>query len=205
MLSHMGRRDVSQKIKNALLCTLEEGIHTSDVFQDGLSKHLATCTEFTDALIARLDDEPKYLKMRSRSGSYAPSVDSPKFNLPQTPRQFPQPSKALVGVDIFVDWEESDRDAEVLAKQLVVPLGEMGLDLQMISNRGVKVWPNGNPATYKVNHWRCRIMGNKPGDISNAKIAATMRAIDDVGLDVIKTENLYFYDGKAGFSLGQGQ
>jgi isocitrate dehydrogenase len=33
----------------------------------------------------------------------------------------------------------------------------------------------------------------------------TLRSLGDAGVDVIKTENLYLFDGVRGFSLGQGE
>ncbi|MBL4544633.1 MAG: hypothetical protein JKP95_01840 [Oceanicaulis sp.] len=32
------------------------------------------------------------------------------------------------------------------------------MSLKMITNRGVKVWPQGLPETFKTDHWRCRFM-----------------------------------------------
>lgn len=75
----------------------------------------------------------------------------------------------------------------------------------MISNRGVKVWPNGNPATYKVNHWRCRYLAEPGAPVDNGSICKLMSELHKVGVDVIKTENLYNYDGEPGYSMGQGQ
>ena len=77
--------------------------------------------------------------------------------------------------------------------------------LTMITNRGIKVWPDGFKETFCTDHWRCRF---KP---TNGKLLFPNQIINLLGLaldakiDVIKTENLYEFDGKPGYSLGQGQ
>jgi len=78
-------------------------------------------------------------------------------------------------------------------------------DLAMITNRGVKVWPNGLPETFCVDHWRCRFMiGNGADETSHAQILGLLGNLA-AGIDVVKTEHLYTFDGKPGYTLGQGQ
>ena len=78
------------------------------------------------------------------------------------------------------------------------------LELKMITNRGVKVWPGGIPETFCADHWRCRFM-NGGGSIDlNEIVALSSRAVG-AGIDFIKTEHLRTFDGEAGFTLGQGQ
>ena len=64
----------------------------------------------------------------------------------------PSAQKDLVGVDLFLDWR--DGTADQLAESLRRLGG--GLALTLISDRGVKVWPDGLPETYVTGHWRCR-------------------------------------------------
>ena len=84
----------------------------------------------------------------------------------------------------------------------------------MITNRGVKVYPNGLAETYCTDHWRCRyiatsaeIIEGKPvyDVIKFEDILELMTALLKEGFEVVKTENLYEFDGKRGFSLGQGE
>ena len=78
------------------------------------------------------------------------------------------------------------------------------LNLTMITNRGVKVWPNGYDETFCTDHWRCRF--EKTTDsVDNSDIIKLLATIHELGLDAIKTENLYEFDGVRGYSLGQGQ
>ncbi|MCB0055374.1 MAG: hypothetical protein KDE45_00025, partial [Caldilineaceae bacterium] len=74
-----------------------------------------------------------------------------------------------------------------------------------ITNRGVKVWPNGLPETFKTDHWRCRFQKRDGAPVERRQVVALLGRLVDRGVDVIKTENLYTFDGVQGFSLGQGQ
>jgi isocitrate dehydrogenase len=75
----------------------------------------------------------------------------------------------------------------------------------MISNRGVKVWPNGQPETWCTDHWRCRYRRMDKQPITFADVLALLAAAHGHGVEVVKTEQLYEFDGAPGFSLGQGQ
>jgi isocitrate dehydrogenase len=75
----------------------------------------------------------------------------------------------------------------------------------MITNRGIKVWPEGFEETFCTDHWRCRF---KPADehgLQAGSIVRLLQAAMAAGIDVVKTENLYEFDGKPAYSLGQGQ
>lgn len=84
----------------------------------------------------------------------------------------------------------------------------------MITNRGVKVFPGGMKETYCTDHWRCRFVARDADITSGApvyepvdyeQIVALLSKLHNEGFDVIKTENLYEFDGKRAFSLGQGE
>jgi isocitrate dehydrogenase len=106
-------------------------------------------------------------------------------------------------VDVFLDWDEAGRNPEVLGKQLET-LGMEGLPFSMLSNRGVGVYPGGMPETFCTDHWRARFM-REDGTIAFNQVLALLARIHDAGLEVIKTEHLYTFDGELGFSLGQGE
>lgn len=102
MLTHIGQREVAAKIKNAFLCTIEEGLHTADIYREGVSVRKVGTKEFTDAIIARIGKEPKILRKEVRGkGDWPANVDSPSVKLPQAP-VFQLPQKSLVGCDFFV-------------------------------------------------------------------------------------------------------
>ena len=75
----------------------------------------------------------------------------------------------------------------------------------MITNRGVKVWPNGLPETTCTDHWRCRFRPVDGESIDFQDVLALLWVVHSAGCEVIKTEHLYSFDGEPGFSRGQGQ
>ena len=192
MLYHLGFTTEATRIQNAWLKTLEDGIHTADVYNDVLSKQLVGTSEFADAVIVNFDKLPSILK----------AVAPPKNSVIHLPDYIRRPAleKELLGVDVFVHW--NGYDANVLATNLK-KLEIEKMDLVMISNRGVKVWPNGFSETFCTDHWRCRFQSNHPID-KNVIVTLLGKAID-LGIDVIKTENLYQFDGVKAYSMGQGQ
>ncbi|MGH2575306.1 MAG: NADP-dependent isocitrate dehydrogenase, partial [Ignavibacteria bacterium] len=75
-----------------------------------------------------------------------------------------------------------------------------------ISSRGVKVWPDGMPETFCLDHWRCRYVAAKGnGVLKNSDIIELLKKIHEAGFDFIKTEHLYNFDGEPGYSLSQGE
>jgi isocitrate dehydrogenase len=87
------------------------------------------------------------------------------------------------------------------------PLAADGLKLEMLSNRGMKVWPGGMAETFTVDETRCRFQlpEDKPGSISHDALQNLLGRIQKAGVEWVKVENLYNFDGKPGFSRGQGQ
>ena len=108
----------------------------------------------------------------------------------------------MVGVDIFVGWSGSNPD-EIGKKMEACQTSK--LSLSMISNRGVKVYPGGMPETLCTDHWRCRYLSRDDKPLSYSDILALEQVITDAGLDIAKTETLRTFDGKKGFSSGQGE
>ncbi|RYD55638.1 MAG: NADP-dependent isocitrate dehydrogenase [Sphingobacteriales bacterium] len=194
MLVHIGQADVAEKIQNAWLKTLEDGVHTYDIYKEGTSKERLGTQEFADAVIARLGQRPSALN----PVDYSKAIG--EFNVkvtPQTPAV-----KELIGVDVFLHYKE--RNAEKLAEELN-RVNYTNMKLRMITNRGVKVWPNGFPETFCTDHWRCRFMLEQRQGVSYQEVIDLLQRILNRRLDIIKTENLYMLDGKDAFSAGQGQ
>jgi isocitrate dehydrogenase len=75
----------------------------------------------------------------------------------------------------------------------------------MITNRGIKVWPDGFPETFCTDHWRCRFKPKKDTLFTKEHIIQLLTHAAKENIDVVKTENLYAFDGKDAYSLGQGQ
>ena len=201
MLVHVGKPGAAQTIHNAVLCTIEDGIHTADLFEEGQSRERVGTAAFADAVIARLGQEPEHLPAARYA---AAAVAASDLSVAASTR--PKPKKELVGVDVFLDWDEPGRDPEAVAAELQAATEGHGFTLQMITNRGVKVWPNGFPETFCTDHWRCRFVpADGAATVDHAAIVSLLASIADAGLDFIKTEHLCTFDGEAGYSLGQGQ
>ncbi len=194
MLNHIGQGAVAEKIHNAWLTAIEEGMHTADIYKEGHSKALLNTAEFAEAVIERLGQMPKKLTPVQYTSHEA-------FNMPAYQRKAKR-AKTLQGIDVFIDWRDGSPDA---LAGLLKNVETQSLKLQMITNRGIKVWPNGFDETFCTDHWRCRFMPAEEISTRNNEAIALLNAIDASGLDFIKTENLYAFDGKPAFSLGQGQ
>ena len=194
MLNHIGENIAAEKIQNAWLKTIELGIHTKDIFKEGVSSKLVGTKEFADAVIENLNQKPSLFQAANFSNNQA-------LILPKYKRKAPA-KKDLVGIDVFIHWGGSDANhlAELLSK-----LNFAGLSLNMITNRGIKVWPAGFKETFCTDHWRCRFKSDDDKTINKLFLIEVLTNIIKEGLDVIKTENLYNFDGKRGYSLAQGQ
>lgn len=212
MLVHLSKPEVAASIHNALLATIEDGLHTPDLFDAKISREKVGTAAFADAVIARLGKRPKQLK--AASYHEVQQEIEPAHIIFRTDRPMPKPVKRLVGVDVFLDWDQQGRDPAKLAAKLKYASQAAGLELQMITNRGVKVWPAGFPETFCTDHWRCRFVpkaaetadGDSPHPpTTHQKVIQLLTLLATHGLDFIKTEHLCTFDGQPGFSLGQGQ
>jgi isocitrate dehydrogenase len=192
MLVHIGQGEVAARVHNAWLRTIEDGMHTYDVYDPKVSKAKVGTRAFGDAVIARLGQTPQHLKAVTYAdgGGFTPPALKP----------VPPAKKETIGVDVFVHAAGATPDG--LAARLQ-PFEGDGLRLSMISNRGVKVWPEGMPETFCTDHWRCRFLAE--GATSHGAIVGLLGRLAAAGIDFIKTEHLCTFDGEAGFSKGQGE
>jgi isocitrate dehydrogenase len=207
MLAHMGKNDIAVRIQNALLRTLEDGIHTGDLYSEAYTRQRVGTKEFAKALIERLGQKPKHLKEVEPSAAQKPIEVKVKPFVPA--------NKKLVGVDVFIDWAVGERDPNELGRALE-EIAKADFKLKMITNRGVKVYPNGFPETFCTDHWRCRFIaaanggteaGGKPrmAAVTYEQITGLLQRLAVEGLNFIKIENLYEINGERAYSLGQGE
>ena len=187
MLVHIGQPDVAALAHNAWMKTLEDGIHTYDIYAEGVSKEKVGTKEFAQAVVARLGQKPETLKPAEYK-----AADLSKLGQISSPAH---EKKDLVGVDVYLDWTAGS--VNDLAAILEKTNGDE-IKLASLNNRGTKVWPDGSPETFCSDHWRCRFMGND--GIHHRQITNLLNRVSEAGLDFIKTENLYNFDGKAGYS-----
>lgn len=194
MLNHIGQNQIAEKVHNAWLKTLEDGIHTVDIFKEGVSREKVGTQEFAHAVVLNLGKKPSVLKSVQHLNNY--TLKLPKY------RRRARAKKVLDGVDLFVHWNGTDAN-ELANKLQRLEIG--GIKLNVITNRGIKVWPDGFKETFCTDHWRCRFRPQQSTEISKIDIATLLTRAIDEDIDVIKTENLYSFDGKVAYSLAQGQ
>ncbi len=191
MLVHIRQTDVATKMHNAWLRTIEDGIHTYDIYREGTSKQKVGTREFAQAVVERLGQKPQHLKVVSYKD--VPTEKSPAFAAMATDKR----KKAQVGVDVYLDWSKGTPDD--LAATLAPAAGQE-LELKAILNRGTRVWPKGFPETLCTDQWRCRFVARSGGEVSHRQIIELLGRIAGAGFDFIQTEALCTFDGEAAFS-----
>src|SRR2546423_3312736 len=154
MLVHIGQPDVAARVHHAWLRTIEDGVHTYDIYNERVSTQKVGTKQFADAVIARLGQKPETLK----SVDYEVAQEHRVSGRPAAVARLPV-RKDLVAVDLFLDWLDGTAD------QLAGALRRLGgdLELTLISDRGVKVWPDGLPETYLTGPRRRRFLAPRPG------------------------------------------
>jgi isocitrate dehydrogenase len=199
MLNHLGLLETSAMIENALLYTLESGIHTGD-FGDKNIASLST-TEFASAIINNFGKIPvKNPKAILPNHYNAPSFVKPDKNPMLLGAN--QSEISIVGVDLFVEF--SGQPSEIGDLCLSILGDNSKLKLITISNRGTQVWPSGSIFTNLVNQYRCRFESINDVPLSQedtleltSKIAKTFK--------VCSYEILNMWENKKAYSLAQGQ
>ncbi len=191
MLVHIDQADIAERVHNAWLRTIEDGVHTYDIFKDGVSKEKVGTREFAEAVVARLGQTPQTLQAVKYNAGGGQTTSTKGAGTGATTQ------KETVGVDVFLDWTQGTPDE--LGATLLALAGD--LNLTVIHNRGIKVWPDGLPETFCSDHWRCRFTAQaKDAPVAHTQIVALLQRIAAAKLDFIKIENLCNFDGKPGFS-----
>ncbi|MFZ4541850.1 MAG: NADP-dependent isocitrate dehydrogenase [Rickettsiales bacterium] len=197
MLVHLGMNEHASLIHNAWLKTIEDGQHTGDIFND-MSKVKLGCKEFAQAVIDRLGQEPSTYRVVK----YAPLKDGASIASHAVMAKETE-KRELVGLDLFVHWY--GKDIESLGK-LMESLSTPKLTMQMLSCKGLKVWPNIVTEMDVTDRFRARFLPVTKGDSITLKdVANLLSDAADKGVDFLKFETLYTFDGKNGFSSSQGE
>lgn len=193
MLIHLEQPEVATNLHNAWLKTIEDGVHTYDIFKDNISKKKVGTKEFADAVIERLGDSPKTLKPAHYHSSSKHHHTTFKESISSMHRE-------LVGIDIFF---YAKKTAKEFQKSLVTRTFSH-FELKMITNRGARIFPDGQPETFCVDHWRVRFIGKEKGHSLQKEIASLIKHLADEDFDIIKTEYLYNFDNKPSYSSADG-
>lgn len=196
MLVHLGMNAEASTLHNAWLKTIEDGTHTVDIFND-MSKRKVGTTDFAKAVIDNIGAEPatyRPVKYAERKGV---SIAGHAVMAKETEK------RELVGLDLFVHWY--GKEISALADSLA-SLSTDTLNLQLISCKGLKVWPDITTEMDVTDRFRARFLPKTKGATITLKdIANLLSAAADKGVDFLKIETLYTFDGKNGFSSSQGE
>jgi isocitrate dehydrogenase len=197
MLNHIGQNSAAEKIHNAWLKTIEDGIHTFDIYQKNSSSKEVSTSEFADAVIERLGQSPFKLSP-ARYFEFPTHTKTLSAVSVETKRE-------LVGTDVFI--YSPDSNIENLAQKLQSIQGAEW-NLEMICDRGLAVWVNGVTMTPRLleaqtDVLQCRFRAS--AHASHAAVITLLERIAQTSLEFVKMELLYRYDGKDGFTKGQGQ
>ena len=192
MLRHIGQVDAAERAHNAWLKTIEDGIHSCDIFVDGVSKQKVGTKEFTKAVTEHLGQAPTKLKPVSYKNVNAAPFVPPAYHRPAV-------SKQLVGVDLLIEFLEGSPDE--LARKLQ-PLEADGLKLESIANRGLAVWPRSHSGAFLTDAFTCRF--KLPDDarsaLPHAAVVALLDRVAKSGAEFLHAELLYNFDGRPGFT-----
>ncbi len=192
MLQHIGQADVAETIHNAWLKTIEDGIHTGDIYNEQTSAKKVGTAAFGKAIVERLGQKPA--KFKPVTYAAAKPMHLKEVQLPA------RGEKKLTGVDVFLHWRDGAGPA--LAQKInAIAAGD--LKLSSIDSRGLLVWPEATALQEIGDHWRCRFMA--AGTVGNDAIITLLQKLQQAGLDCVKTENLYTFGGLRAYTVAQGQ
>jgi len=194
MLVHIGQGQVATTIHNAWKKTIEDGIHTGDIYRDGVSAKKVGTDDFTKALIDNIGAEPLTLK------PVAYKSDSKGIILPSL-KIIPEEPKKRVGVDVGLNWTGS---ADDLAAK-VQPCLTDNIDLYIITNRGVKVWPDGVAETFCTDNWRLRFIAKGEAELKTSEVVQLLSNLNQADMNFTNALMLYDFNGKPGFTKAQGE
>jgi len=199
MLRHIGLVETADTIHNALLCTLEQGVHTGDV--KGKGDPVGTL-DFAKAIAERLGQKPTTVEPRHGSGdevTYKPMGIPTENEMMYTN---PEAKVEHVGCDIYLGAREQPAS---IAKKLETMCEGTPLKLSLISARGTQVWPTGSLYTECVDHHRCRF--ERRDESAPVDPGACHDLLKTVGehYHVVCYIPLKHFDGERGYLLAQGQ
>jgi isocitrate dehydrogenase len=197
MLRHLGLTENAATIENALLYTLESGIHTGD-FGDKTKPSVNT-TEFANTIIENFGRVPEHgMKPMIENKPTTPAV----CHLDKNPMLISKEAQdeKIIGVDMFI---ESSEQAPAIAEKCLKHTLDI-FKLVTISNRGTQVWPKGSVFTNLVNQFRCRFESVDEAPLTQTDIIELYKRLS-ADYKICSTELLNMWDGKRGYSLAQGQ
>ncbi|TCJ14279.1 NADP-dependent isocitrate dehydrogenase [Flaviaesturariibacter flavus] len=197
MLRHLGFRENAAVIENALLYTLEQGIHTGD-FGDK-SKPAVNTTEFAQAIIANFGRVPEQ-GMRPMMENTVENLAVCRLEKNTMMVSKETSEEKIVGIDVFI---ESSENHDAVARKCLQHTTDL-FKLVTISNRGTQVWPKGSVFTNLVNQYTCRFESVGDQGVTQIDLLELQKRLTQ-DFKICSTELLNEWDGKRSYSLAQGQ
>jgi isocitrate dehydrogenase len=197
MLRHLGLMHSAALIENALLYTLEQGIHTGD-FGDK-SKASVNTTQFAESIINNFEKKPAHNpKPLLENQEITPTI----FKLEQNPmlENAESSNQIIVGVDMFI---ESSEQANAIADKCINRITDV-FKLVTISNRGTQIWPKGSMFTNLVNTYACRFESVGDAPITQTDVIELYKHLS-LDFKICSLELLNSWQGKKAYSLAAGQ
>jgi isocitrate dehydrogenase len=197
MLRHLGYTENAAVIENALLYTLEQGIHTGD-FGNRATPSLNT-TQFADAIIGNFGKSPKTnAKPLLANDPETPAVCHLDRNAMMVSKEDEQ--EKIVGVDMFI--ESVDQPGNIAEKCL--RHGGTKFKLISISNRGTQVWPTGSKFTNLVNQYNLRFEALNEHPLKQQDVIGLYVSLS-ADYKICSLELLNMWGDKRAYTLAQGQ
>lgn len=197
MLRHLGMLESAANIENALLYTLENGIHTGD-FGDK-SRPSVDTTTYAATVIANLGKQPSHNpKPLQIDVPNTCTVMALEENTMMVSHE--EEAEKIVGVDMFI---ESDAQPEFIANKCMRH-GGVKFTLVTISNRGTQVWPTGSKFTNLINQYRVRFESIELEPLNQQDVIGLYVSLSG-DFKICSLELLNSWGDIKGYSLAQGQ
>jgi len=192
MLKHLGEFDAAETVEHAVLSTLQNGQLTGDVVG---YDHGVSTSEYTKAIIANLGNRVDGYTVRRVNPILIPPA-------PKDPVTVRPASREIVGTDIFV---ETGHFPEQLGPVLEALADGTPLRLKMISNRGTKVYPDGNPNIDVVDQYRCRFIRRDDTTAIGTHTIRDLLGRIETAYPWCHVELLQQFDGQPSYTKAQGE
>ena len=197
MLRHLGMMEKAVMIENALLYTLESGVHTGD-FGDKSTPSVNT-TVFAQTIIDNFGKQPtQNPKPSLKDFDFVPTNSA----ITKNPMLLSSKNEAhkIVGADFFIETTLQPNELAAVA----IKQEKDQLKLVTISNRGTQVWPTGSVFTNLVNQYRIRFETDASNPLTQSDILNLYAALSK-DLQISSVEILSMWGDKKAYSLAQGQ
>ena len=192
MLKHLGEFEAAETVEHAVLSALQHGQLTGDVV--GYDKGVST-SDYTKAIIGNLGNRVDGYTVRRVNPIVLPPAPKDPVTVRPTTRE-------IVGTDIFV---ETGQFPEQLGPALETFAEGTPLRLKMVSNRGTKVYPDGNRNIDVVDQYRCRFVRRDETVAIGTDMIRNLLSRIEAGYPWCHVELLQHFDGQPSYTKAQGE